>query len=193
LNYKVNSLNLARYYMLIFGIFVMALALLLPQFAYADNVLTKGSIKSFITESSKMTSMSNKMAPQEDIDAFLKKHLHKKSRFKSTMKYTIPGFPPQKNSMSLDKDEYIESIMQAPKAVTDYNNTIKIENILISDDGTKATVRTKSKETGTMKVSETQEIPIEGVSKCNQILVLEKNTIKMFSAQCVTDVEFLDF
>jgi hypothetical protein len=83
--------------------------------------------------------------------------------------------------------------MQAPKAVTDYNNTIKIENILISDDGTKATVRTKSKETGTMKVSETQEIPIEGVSKCNQILVLEKNTIKMFSAQCVTDVEFLDF
>lgn len=179
--------------MLVFGIFVMAIALCLPQIVHANDVLTEGRIKQFIKKSSKMTSVSHKTSSEKEIKAFLDTHIHKKARFKSTMKYTIPGFPPQKNSMSLDKKKYISSIIDAPKAVSDYDHNVKIESIMISTDGTKATVRTKSKETGSMKVSETQEIPIEGVSKCNQILMLEKNIIQMFSAQCVTDVEFLDF
>ncbi|GJL86050.1 MAG: hypothetical protein DHS20C02_18250 [Micavibrio sp.] len=178
--------------------FLSCLVLTFPGTSHAEKKypkLTEPLIRDFITKTAEITSGQNtNMSPKEIID-YLDRHLDKGARFKSSMQYIIPGQPIQKNSLSLNRNDFIESIEQAQEAVTDYETKIEIQSVKISKDGEKATVQTFSNESGTMNMAlddgATKSMPIEGNSTCNQILTLsKKGVIQMYSAQCNTIISF---
>lgn len=181
----------------IFTFFVLFAALLAYSPAYSQDTYSKlneSNIKNFINLTSKITSGSDSGMTQEEVALYLDTHLDKKARFKSTMQYNIPGHPPQETSMSLDKKEFIKSIEDGAKSVTDHKYEININNIDISKDGKKATVQTSGFETGIMPIvaeGVEQNVPVEGSSDCNQVISLsKKGVIQMQSAQCITVISF---
>ncbi len=158
--------------------------------------LTKPLIRDFITKTAEITSGQNTDMSQQQIQDYLNRHLDKGARFKSTMQYLIPGQPVQKNSLSLKKKDFIKSIEHAQEAVTDYTTEIVIQSVKITKDGRKATVQTYSQENGTVNIAldsaESESMPIEGNSTCNQIITLSKQgVIQMYGAQCNTIINFI--
>ena len=186
--------------LLVFAVFVVGILVgMSPANAQQKHKrLNKDIITEFIHKTSDMTSGANLEMSSEDIVEFLEIHLDKKARFKSTMKYNIPGYPAQETSMSLDKEDFIKSIQDGAQSMEDYENEIRIKMIKIAKNGKKATVQTEGFETGIMPVSTdgvtTQNVPIEGRSSCNQIISLgKKGVIQMYSAQCTTEITFLSY
>lgn len=159
--------------------------------------LTEKNITQFIEKTTKMTSGQSLEASPEEIITYLKRHLSPKARFKSTMKYNIPGYPTQETSMSLEKKDFIESIEDGSQALSDYESEIRVRNIKISKDKTKATVQTTGTEKGIMPLSEdgvtSEDVPVEGTSNCTQIIMLEEGVIQMYSANCTTTIHFLPY
>lgn len=179
-----------------FFLCIFALSIALPNSAHAQ--LTEDSIKEFIKTTTDISSGHTEDMDEGDIEAYLEKHLHKKARFKSSIKYNIPGFPTQQTSMSLKKHEYIDGINKGSEALSDYQNEITIEKIKISKDKKRATVQTSGVEEGTMPVALSsgqgkEFVPITGTSNCNQIIKLEDDVIQMYSAICNTVVNFQPF
>ena len=164
--------------------------------AYAQDRLTEASITAFIEETSLLTSGLDG-SEAEAIEAYLEKHLDPKSHFRSKITFNIPGFPPQEQSLSLSKREFIEATTQGTQSLENYSNEISVDKVRVSRDGTKATVQTSGVELGLMEVPApeggTQEVPIEGQSKCSQIIKLsKKGVIQMFNATCTTTINFQD-
>ena len=159
--------------------------------------LTEDNVRAFIEETSHITSGHSRDLSNDDIKRYLKRHLEPKSRFKSVMKYHVAGMPPQENSISLSKEEFIKSVEAGAKSVDDYEHIVEIQDIRVSSDGKKAFVKTTTTEVGTMPVPTQdgghQQVPVEGESECNQILSLNKGVIQMFSASCTTDLRFQNY
>lgn len=159
--------------------------------------LTEENVTAFINKTTEITAGGVTDMSPEEIAAYLEGHIEKKARFKSTMKYNIPGYPPQETSMSLEKKDFIESVKKGAEEISDYDSEIQIESIKISSKGDKATVGTTSIEHGMMPMSldgvSTQMIPVDGSSSCTQILTLEKGVIQMFGANCVTVINFTPY
>jgi hypothetical protein len=113
------------------------------------------------------------------------------------MRYAIPGFDTQVKIMTVDKDDFIESIHQSGNTMDGYESQIEVSEIKISKDGRKATLKTRTLESGKMPVSdniELEEVPVEGMSTCTQTLMLSKeDIIQMYNATCVTDIQFKTF
>lgn len=113
------------------------------------------------------------------------------------MKYNIPGMPPQEAALSLDKEEFMKSVVQGAEAVDGYETLVEITDIKISSDGEKAFVKTQNTEYATMPVAtetgSVENVPMEGVSECTQILLLKKGVIMMYNANCVTNIEFMEY
>lgn len=171
---------------------VLSIGLSLPSFA-ADR-LTEDMIREFIQETTRVTASQEDSFDENEIRDYLERHLHEHARFKTTMRYTIPGHDEQKSSMSLKKEEYIDSILKSPTAVGGYDHEIEITDIRIAKDGGNATVTTESQESGEINITADQQVPMEGVSTCNQIIIMNSNNvIQMYSAQCITDVQFTGF
>ena len=179
----------------------MTLAMImLPPPSHAGSKhsrLNERNITSFITETTKISKGGAGISVKA-ITEYLEKHLHKHSRFKSTMRYKIPGYPTQETTLSFSKEEFIENVQEGAKSVSEYDNSVDILDIKISQDKTKATVTTRSTESVTIPVpgagpnGETGEVPIEGHSDCTQILSLnKKGIIQMYNATCVTNIEFV--
>ncbi len=179
----------------------LLLVLCLPGTSHAERKVTKlteDAIKDFIIQTADITSGKDGSMSQEKIKTYLNHHLDKGARFKSTMIYAIPGQPAQKNSMSLNKKEFIDSVNEGQKAVDEYETQVEVESVKISKDGKKATVQTASREQALMPITledgAVEEVPIEGNSNCNQIITLsKKGVIQMFSAQCTTTITFTPY
>lgn len=171
--------------------------LLMPTPAHAQNItkLTDENVREFIETTAAIMNGQHSDMTDEEIDAYLELHIESGARFKSTMRYTIPGYEVQEKIMSVNKDEFMRGINEASNSVDGYENQIQIDDISITDDGKKAIVKTRSHESGKMPVTdniEQAEVPIEGVSSCSQIITLnKKNVIQMYGATCVTDIEFI--
>ncbi len=157
--------------------------------------LTKKNVINFIERTTVITSGEDDEMSLEDISAYLSKHIHKKARFVSTMRFTMPGMPPQDTKISLKKKDYIESIEKGDQALDDYESEVEIKSVKISRDKKQATVQTVARETGEiptkLDTGETQYVPVEGSSECTQILSLKKGDIQMYSANCLTTIDFL--
>jgi hypothetical protein len=172
---------------------------LLPAgYAHAEQKiarLSEDNIRAFIEETTAMTSGKNLEKSPEEISAFLNKHLTKDAHFKSSMKYVIPGYPPQENSMSMEKEDFIASVQKGAESLADYESSVEIGTIKISRDGKKATIQTKSTESGIMPMAiegATQHVPVKGSSSCNQIIVLNDGVIQMYNANCATIINFVN-
>lgn len=157
--------------------------------------LDKNIIEKFIEKTSEITSGQDLNMSQDEIQTFLKRHLHKDSRFKSVIKFQIPGYPEQVSSMALDKNEFMDSIKAGSQKIEEYYNKVEILDVKISSDKRKATVKTQGTETGIMTISpdgiEQQRVPIEGNSTCNQIITINrKHIVQMYNANCTTTINF---
>lgn len=161
------------------------------------NKLTKENVQAFIEKTSVITGGRETQMTQEQIDAYLIEHINDKARFRSAIRYNIPGFDAQETSMSISKQEFIENIDKAAETVTDYQSDIKILEVKIARDGKNATVKTKTNESGMMPVADdetTEDVPMKGTSTCVQLITLsKKGVIQMYSAACATDIEFESF
>ena len=183
------------------SIFILALALTLNSDAEARIKVKKldaNIIKAFIQKTSDITSGQDLQMSQSQIQAFLKRHLHKDSRFKSSIQYDIPGFPAQANSIALNKEQFMKNIAEGSQTLEEYYNEVEILDIQISSDKRKATVKTIGTETGVMIISpdgaSEQRIPIEGHSTCNQIITISKrHVVQMYNANCETKISFKEY
>lgn len=171
------------------------------DFAYAAGKikrLSEDNITEFIEKTADLTSGQNAEMSLSEVVAYFENHLDEDSHFKSTMQFNVPGYPAQKTSMSLDKKEFIANVQKGAQTVEGYENTITIKNIRISKDKTKATVETVGLEQGMMEVADetgqSQIVPIEGTSKCSQIIKLsDEGVIQMYNAKCDTTVSFKEY
>lgn len=168
-------------------------------FAHADSIssLTKSNVTDFIEETTSMTSGDSFYDDHDAIIEYLKKHIHEDARFISTLRFTFPGLSPQDTRMSLGKEEFINSVDKGDKALTNYENEIEITSVRISRDKKKATVKTTGSESGELPTPTedggVQNVPVDGVSECTQILTLEGGVIQMFNANCLTSIDLLNF
>lgn len=155
--------------------------------------LTNNNIREFVLD---LTQKANEISSldQSYLMDFYDKHLHPKAFFKSSMNYLIPGYPTQENSVSFNKEKYIESLFQSSASVDDFEAEVTIQNIKISKDKRKATLETMTSENAIMKVPQDggiEYVPMVGYSKCEQILMLsDHNYIQIYSANCSTQMEF---
>ncbi len=197
--FKIMASRIFKNLIMMAGLGVLAL------FAHSSACLAAGSIKelskknvtAFIEDTTDITTRNSQELSVEKIQSYLDKHLDKKARFKSVMKYNMPGMPQQEASLSLDKEEFMKSVVQGAETVDAYETLIEIKNIKIASDGKKAFVKTQNTEYATMPVpsetGEVQDVPMEGVSDCTQILLLKRGVIKMYDANCVTTINFLEY
>lgn len=169
--------------------------------AWADDAkikkLTENNVKEFIENTSDLTAGNSKSLSPEKVQTYLEKHLEDKARFKSIMKYKIPGLPVQEAVLNLDKEEFMKSVIEGSEAIEGYENLVEITEIKVASNGKKAFVKTEGTEYASMaiptKTGGTEYVPIEGVSECTQIISLNKGVIQMYSANCITNIEFLEY
>ena len=158
------------------------------------NTLNQSNITAFINKTTKLTTGNIDNLSSNKTIEYLEKHLHKNSHFKTTMRYNIPGYPTQENTVSINKKEFINKIRQSTNTISEYKNEVDILQIKISKNKQSATVETRSKENTTMPITHdagSNDIPIEGTSLCRQILKLsKKGIIQMYNVNCLTDIEF---
>ena len=157
--------------------------------------LTERAVEKFIRKTTNITKGRSGELDPAAIEKYLKNHLHKDAHFKTTMTYNIPGFPSQESSISLNKEDFINSVQEGAGSVQSYDNEIQIDSIKISNDQRVATIKTTSSETGTIQIGDgtggAQDIPMIGISKCTQILKLsKKRVIQMHNAICKTEIQF---
>lgn len=161
------------------------------------SALTEANIKAFIENTTDVTTSNSQDLSVEEMKAYLDKHLEDKAKFKSVMKYHIPNMPMQEATLALDKDGYMDSVTKGAESVEGYETLIEIEEIKVSSNGKKAFVKTSNTEYANMAIptesGNFEEVPIEGVSECTQILSLNRGVIQMYSANCVTEVNFLEY
>jgi hypothetical protein len=158
--------------------------------------LNERVVEKFIQKTADITKgKSGEIMDPAVIEKYLNDHLHEDARFKTTMTYNIPGYPSQESSLSLNKEDFINSVKEGAGTVQSYDNDIKINSITISNDEKAATVSTTSSETGTIQIGDgtggAQDVPMIGVSNCTQILKLnKKRVLQMYNAVCKTEIQF---
>lgn len=155
--------------------------------------LNNGNITFFVQDMTEITSGNDASMPQGHAIKFLERHLHPNARFKSAISYNMPGFPAQENSISLNKEQFIENIQAGSQTLEDYETSVEVRDIKISRDGRKATLNTIGYERGTMSASD-QQFPVEGNSFCTQIVKLsDKGVIQIYHANCKTTIQFQEY
>lgn len=160
--------------------------------------LTKQNVTAFIQKTTALMAGHADNMDTPAVHAYLEKHLHKDSRFKSTMRYLMPGFPTQEQTMTLDKEKFLENIEAGNNGIEDYDTDVEILRIKIAGNKKSATVTTRGHERAMMPVKDedgkTEDVNLQGLSTCTQILMLsKKDVIQMYNATCVTDIEFAGF
>ena len=171
--------------------------------AFADDPfmniqsLSEANVKKFIEHTTDITTGNSQKVSQDKIEEYLDTHLEDGARFSSVMQYNIPGMPQQKAKLSLDKDGFMDSVKKGAEKIEGYETLVEIKEMKIASNKEKAFVKTVSTEYASMPVptdtGDVEDVPIEGVSECTQILSLNSGVIQMFSAKCVTDINFLEY
>ncbi|MEM7651218.1 MAG: hypothetical protein AAF204_03955 [Pseudomonadota bacterium] len=178
-----------------------ALCTALPaSHAWADGKvrkLTEANVKKFIEQTTDITLGNSDNLSSEKISEYLDKHIEDKARFKSVMRYHMPNMPVQQAVLNLKKDEFMGSVAEGANSVEGYENLVQIKEIKVASSGKKAFVKTESTEYATMSVPTdtggSEDVPMEGVSECTQVISLNGGVIQMYSANCVTEIHFLEY
>ena len=160
------------------------------------KALTDANISEFIEDTSILTSNQNIDRNDSEVTAYLDRHIDKKARFRTSITYNMPGLPGTEKVLTLKKQDYIEQVNKGADSVDHYHSDIEIESVKISKNKKTASVNTVTTESGIMKLpaedGSMEEVPIEGESRCFQVLKLsKKGYIQMHSANCVTIMNFL--
>ncbi|MCB1530988.1 MAG: hypothetical protein H6853_04470 [Rhodospirillales bacterium] len=178
---------------------ILLFAALVPLFASLPvmaqehiSVLTEDSIQAFVDDSAALTDPDNGMS-DEDIRSFLDTHLKADGAYKSVITYEIPGYPPQARQVSLNKEDFIQNVIEGRNALEDYAADVRINSTEIEKDGQQANIRTRTTETGRMPFQDGAMVPFEGTSICTQGLSLNpQGQVVLSTADCRTTITILE-
>jgi hypothetical protein len=162
------------------------------------TVLTEKNIQAFLEESRSLMGDMNFGADPEDITKFFQNHLAEKGTFRSKTRYELPGYPVQEGEMNLNKQEYLDFIAQGQGMLQDYSSSIEIKSLKIAKSGRSATLQTTTTEKGKLlwpdEDGSRKPLPIEGISECEQKLVVSLNNyIQIAQDDCATKISFAPF
>jgi hypothetical protein len=178
---------------------LLVIVFLCPQNGFAEDFkrdwLNKKVVTAFIQKVTDVTHGATTGTDIENIQDFLERHIHEDARFKSTISYAMPGFPPQNNDIKLNKDGYIKQILEGASHVQNYDVQVDIKDIKFSRKKKTATVSTHTRENAYITVPgpsrEEQNVPITGTTNCTQVLKINNdNILQMYHANCTTNVNF---
>jgi hypothetical protein len=157
--------------------------------------LSEDSIKAFLQESSEIAGGLRKDMDSYSITQYFMDHIAPDGQFRTTMRYNIPDMPEEERVMEMDKMNFIAQTLQGMHAMADRETLVKVEYVKIDATGRNAEVVTTNYERGLMPVAdvsgEANMMPVQGVSYCEQTLVLsDQRKIQMANAKCTTDLSF---
>ncbi len=173
---------------------LFAALLCIPAYAaHNASKLTEDNVRGFILDITNKASSVDSM-DREMLELFFSQHLHPKSFFKSLVVFNIPGYPSQENKVFYEKPDYIESLIQAKNAVSNFKSSVEIKKIKISGNGKKATVQTITSESAMLQVPQSgvvEAVPMTGSSSCEQTITLNSSKIiQLYAAVCRTEMSF---
>lgn len=155
------------------------------------NSLTPVKIRQFIDHVTEKTKPGGRLDDAE-IVSYLNAHLSNDGTYSSNILFQIPGYPEQVRALTLNKSEYIKNILDARKALKDADSSVKVSNISINKDKTKASISTITHQEGKMPVDPTTYLPFEGETHCSQELELIEKMIVIKSASCESRTTIFD-
>ena len=201
---SLKLINSRTYRLLALGTFLCVVSA--PAFAQETRhdfvrSLNENNIRAFLQEVSEISTGQRSEMLDDDVINYFNNHMSDKGLFKSKMSYDIPGFPMQENEMSLNKEEYISMVANGRYVMQDYIVDIDIQNLKIGSGAKSATFKSITTEKGKMpfprdpkKPNDVEIVPIEGVSICEQRLIVSiNNFIQMAKAECNTTISFDPF
>lgn len=161
--------------------------------ASAENItaLTEQNVREFIKLNEQYAS-SDSGNTIEDTYTFIQKHTHDDARFKTSTTMSLAG-QKKTNEISSDKDDYLEGILKAKEVISDYKSKIDIQDLKISADKTKATLKVHMKNLSHLaknKLFDSETLYTLGVSDCTQILRLDQGIIKLYHSSCTTEAGY---
>lgn len=178
-----------------------------PKSQRSDFVtkLSEDNVRTFIADIQRVVSAGSGGAAADEVANWFNNHIADKARFDSVMQYEMPGYAAQESTMSLGKEEYINGVLSAGAAMSDYKQDVQIVDIKISGGGRSAKVKTRITETGQMpwpkdepapdgRVGDMVPMPVKGVADCEQTIGISiNNFIQMQKAECRTVMSFDPF
>lgn len=161
------------------------------------NRLTEGAVKDFIVEVSDISAGKREDLDSYKITSYFMEHIAPDSRFKTTMRYSIPDMPADERDMELDRASFISQTLQGLKAMDGRETAVRVEFVQIGEGGKSAVATTTNMERGMMPVDDgsgtVNMMPVQGTSYCEQKIILsEKHVVQMAGATCTTDLSFTE-
>ncbi len=155
--------------------------------------LTPASIDAFLHETQAVLSGTHPEGVSiDDMGNYFVNHLGDAGVFRSTIRFEIPDHPAQERPLVLNKQAYIENLVQGRLTLRDYRAGYeKVAAPVIAADGKSATIAIRTVEQGYMPVNdkggETVMMPFAGVSECAETLAISWNHfIQVTGAECRT-------
>jgi hypothetical protein len=157
--------------------------------------LSEDSIKAFLQEASEIAGGQRKEMDSYSITEYFMDHIAPEGQFRTTMRYNIPDMPENERVLEMDKMNFISNTLEGMHEMTARETLVKVEYVKIDPAGRNAEVVTTNYERGMMPVADdsgdTNMMPVQGVSYCEQKLVLnDQRKIQMANAKCTTDLSF---
>lgn len=177
------------------GVLFFALSFF-PVLASAQvGSLTEESIRDFVMQTSAVMDGTSDPEDGSDVRSYLEMHLSPEGLFKSEMTYNIPGHPVQKNQMALDREQFIDSVIDGRKSLSDYRAEVSVQKVEIANGGRRAEIQTRARESGKMTLQTPEggeeTLPVEGISICQQTLILDgDDVIRIHGADCRSEMSF---
>lgn len=170
---------------------VAAMIILPVPAAKANDRITPVAIQKFLDETTALTHQTNTRTDQ-DISAYLTKHLSDTGRFASSVLYEIPGHPATPKDIMLNKEQFISNVISGRKQMRDYTSSVKLYAHSIRPDGLSADIETITNERGQMPVSPTDFMPFEGTTVCKQTLDMVQGDLVLSRADCEARIGFIE-
>ena len=159
---------------------------LIPVNAHAAD-MTEDSIRAFLEETTRLTHANNGMS-DDDIVAFLNTHIADNGRFKSKLLYSINGQTAEPRDVMLDKEGFINNVMQGRNTMQNYTSSVLLKKADIH--GNSAAILTTTEESGLAPMEGNVMVPFTGISNCQQSLREKGGKIVLAAASCETVITF---
>ena len=162
------------------------------------RVLTEDNIRAFLEEARAISTSRMLDMGEDEIAAYLDRHLSGKGSFRSTTTYEIPGYPLQEVPMEYAKDEFIASVVEGQGLMEDYETALDISSIKIAGNGQSASLRAVISENGRIPWPDgkggTEMVTVKGLSECDQKVAISlTNYIQLVDTDCKTVITFAPF
>lgn len=162
--------------------------------------LTEEYVEAFLNDANAIASGKREDMDDFSITGFFMDHIADSGAFVNKVAYQLPLQDPQEKTVQMGKMDFIASVLQDIKSKEKEEggeSFMKIESIVIADNGRRARTATTSQDKGVMPMDdgsgEIQSVPVSGTSYCEQDLVLQDRRIKMEKTDCTTTLDFSSY